>query len=80
VRVIIGSFVRESDMQSFEYEASFEHVGDEVAWVARVTSDGAFRGRPQGMIGYVGPLSDETIEEQVRQLVEASIRDRVSVG
>lgn len=74
MRVIFGA-LRASDGRAFEYEATFERQGDDVTWMARVTSDGDYLGRPSGTIRYAGPLSDETLEDQVRALVEASIRD-----
>lgn len=80
MRVIFGTYVHGTDRSWFEYEASFERTGDDVTWIARVTSEGAFRGRPGGTIGYVGPLSDETIEDHVRLMVEASIQNIASAG
>ncbi len=79
MRVIFGNH-RAQDGRSCEYEATFERQGDDVKWIARVTCNGDYLGRPSGTIRYAGPLSNETLEDQVRQLVKASISDRIGTA
>jgi hypothetical protein len=71
--IVWGNVVRGDDKRHFEYEATTECSGRDMAWTARVTSDGRFAGRLSGMLRNADALHVDEIADQVRQLVELSI-------
>ena len=75
-----GIYTREDDLALFEYEVTLSTVGTVVEWVARLTSDGTFRGKRSGSISDIAGLDAESIELAVRDVVETSIRARDGVA
>lgn len=75
-----ASFTREDDLAAFEYEVIITPADGGLAWVARVTSDGTFRGRTTGLLTDMGDSDVESLELAVRDLVETSIRDRAGIS
>ncbi len=75
-----GNYTRPDDLLQFEYEATVTAFDGAFTWVARVMSDGAFRGRLSGVVTGFEGMDGPAIELAVRDLVETSIRDRVGVG
>lgn len=75
-----GNFTRPDDLVEFEYEVTVTVFDGTFTWVARVMSNGAFRGRPNGVVTGWDGMDESSIELAVRDLVETSIRDRVGVG
>ena len=79
--VFAGSYTRPDDMSLFVYEVTVTRENDSsYAWVARVTCDSLFRGRPNGVLADAIDMDPDSIELAVRDLVETAIRDRVGVG
>ncbi len=81
-QLFTGNYTRPDDLVEFDYEVTITPTEDGVgfAWLARVLSNGAFRGRPNGIIKGLQELDGPSMELAVRDLVESAIRDRVGVG
>lgn len=77
-KTLRGSYTRKDDGASFAYSVAIARAERGTVWSARVVSNGEVRGRPSGLL-QDRQLHEAALEAAVRELVEASIRDRASV-
>jgi hypothetical protein len=77
--ILTGNYTRPDDLRAFEYEVTLERGADgRLQWVATVASEGAFRGRTSGTIADGEGMDGDALQLAVRELVETSIRERIS--
>lgn len=72
-----GRFAHSNGSQ-FEYEVEIQPTVGGAAYFAKVRCDGELRGQPNGTLT-APKFTDPMIEDAVRTLVEAAIRDGVAV-